>query len=327
MDVVEPVVSYILTTKNRAPYLEQALDSLTTYVTSKDELIVVDGGSTDHTKSVIEEHDDLVTAYISEDDRGEAHGYNKAMLMARGEFIKFVTDDDVIFPEAMREAVRTLQRNPAVDAILCGGEEVRIHPETGEKELIGYHFLPESDTFESDPLQLFRSVQCGVGLIFRRRLLPLIGLLDCSFRAVDTDFMFRMLDLGLSFRYLNIKLYRHYDLPHSGMHLVKECHRDRLRIASRTGHWQELMNEHIYTPQLIREVIGLTGCRHGKSAMIAILEIERLRRSRFGWILPPLAHALRLVGAAGRRIMLPFRRHTDTEGFRRTEPHWDGSLR
>ena len=323
----EPVVSYVLTTKNRAPFLRDALGHLQSIVSPRDELIVVDGGSTDDTLSVINEYRHLVSSYVSEDDHGEAHGFNKGILLARGEFIKVLTDDDVIFPDAMRRVIRILELHHEVDAVLCGGEQYRVDPETGSETLVGYHYLPENRTFSSDPLQMFRTIQCGVGLVFRRRILPLIGLLDTSFRAVDSDFMFRLADGRVNFKYLNLKLFRHNDLPHSGMFIVEECHRDRLRILSRTGRWEEFTNEHTYTPQLIARVLGLNRVRHGRSAMIAILEIERLRRSRFGWLLPPLANGLRIIGAVGRRIMIPFRRPAVMETLRTIEPEWDDALR
>lgn len=327
MSDVDPIVSYILTTKDRAPFLRTALESLTGLVTDQDELIVVDGGSSDDTMSVIADYRNLITTSISEPDRGEAHGFNKAMLLARGEFIKLVTDDDVIFPDAMREAVRALQQHPDVDAILCGGEQYRVNANTGAGALVGYQWLPSDVTLESDPMQLFRTIQCGVGLLFRRRIIPLIGLLDTSFRTVDSDFMFRLLARGVNFKYLNIKLYRHNDLPHSGMYVVEECQRDRLRILARSGRWDELMNEHTYGRDLIGAVLGVTCLTHGRSAMIAILEIERLRRSRVGWLVVPLAHTMRIIGAVGRRVMAPFRLSRRVHQFRTTEPDWDGSLR
>ena len=320
-------VSYILTTMNRAAHLDDALSRMGQLVQNSDELIVIDGASTDETQAVIAKHQPRIDVFLTEPDRGEAHGLNKGLMMARGEFIKFVTDDDEIFPKAMSLAIETLQQHPDVDAILCGGEQYRVDPRSGKEELVGYQCLPEHATLATDPLQLFRTIQCGVGLVFRRRIVPLVGLLDTSFRAVDTDYMFRLLERRVNFRYLNIKLYRHNDLPHSGMNLVDECHRDRLRILARTGRWNEFMNEHDYSPQLIGDVLGVNRLAHGRAAMIAILEVERLRRSRFGWFLVPLAHTLRIVGAVGRRVMIPFRALGSMDSLQTAEPDWDGALR
>jgi glycosyltransferase involved in cell wall biosynthesis len=320
-------VSYILTTKNRARFLDTALAGLTELVEDRDEVIVVDGASTDDTPDVVERHRDLVDLFISEEDTGEAHGFNRGLLVARGEFIKLLTDDDVVFADGMRRVIELLEEHPEVDAVVCGGEQWTLDEGSGELELMGYHHLPEHTSLAEDPLQLFRTVQCGVGLVLRRRILARVGLLDSSYRAVDTELMFRMIDHGVNFKYLNVKLFRHNALPHSGMHIVEECHRDRLRVLARSGRWDALMNEHSFSPELIAQVLGLDRQTRGRSMMIATLELERLRRSRFGWLLSPLAGLIRIVGAVGRRITLPFRRRTELESLRTTEPDWDGAFR
>src|SRR5438094_178863 len=92
-------VSYLISTKNRAKYLAQTLHNVREFITPADELIVIDGASTDDTRQVVEANKDIVTSFLSEPDRGEAHGFNKGILLSRGEFIKFVTDDDYIYPQ------------------------------------------------------------------------------------------------------------------------------------------------------------------------------------------------------------------------------------
>src|SRR5439155_11758122 len=81
-------VSYVLSTRNRADLLDRALAGARELVGREDELIVVDGGSTDRTAAVVEAHADIVSVFLSEPDTGEAHGLNRGLLRARGRFIK-----------------------------------------------------------------------------------------------------------------------------------------------------------------------------------------------------------------------------------------------
>ena len=117
-----PRISYVLATKNRAGFLRKALERVRQWIQPQDELIVVDGGSTDDTRAVVNAHASLVTRFISEPDRGEAHAFNKGVLIAHGEYVKFLTDDDQLFAEGLRQAAGVLERSPEIDVLICGGE-------------------------------------------------------------------------------------------------------------------------------------------------------------------------------------------------------------
>lgn len=77
-------VSFVLTTKNRAERVAQTLEAARAYVTAEDEIIVVDGGSTDGTLRVLAGFSDLVDLTVSEPDVGAGHAVNKGILLASG---------------------------------------------------------------------------------------------------------------------------------------------------------------------------------------------------------------------------------------------------
>ena len=62
-------ISYILTTKNRATQLEDTLTRYKEILKEDDELIIIDGGSTDDTQSVINKFSALIDYFISEPDQ------------------------------------------------------------------------------------------------------------------------------------------------------------------------------------------------------------------------------------------------------------------
>jgi glycosyltransferase involved in cell wall biosynthesis len=62
-------VSYIVATKNRAtPYLKNVLIFLKDIISSRDEIIVVDGFSSDNSREIIDEFIDIIDVFISEPD-------------------------------------------------------------------------------------------------------------------------------------------------------------------------------------------------------------------------------------------------------------------
>src|SRR5512136_2252669 len=110
-------VSFVLCTYNRAQYLDKILDNVRDFIQCDDELIIMDGGSTDVTADVISKHSDIITVFESERDRGPAHAYNKAMLRSRGRLIMNINDDDYFYPEGVRKAIDTMDLNPDIDVL------------------------------------------------------------------------------------------------------------------------------------------------------------------------------------------------------------------
>jgi glycosyltransferase involved in cell wall biosynthesis len=315
-------VSYVLSTRNRAEFLDTALVNARQFIASGDEFIVVDGGSSDHTARVVERHRDLVTQFISEPDTGEAHGLNRGVLRARGRIIKQLTDDDYFYPDAMRAAIATLEADPTIDALMCGGEACEFDPATGETRLVEYRFLPPGLRLKDDVGHILRFTQCGLGLVLTRRGLERTGLFDTSFRAVDTDYMARLIACGADFRYLNIKLFRHITFPHSGQNRGAECVRDRARVLLRNGDWARVFGE--LDPRALGEALGMGGLPHGGSLARLLWVGEWVRRGPLGPLLDLLAGALH----AAARVLGACRRGLRREDADLTvEPEWDGSLR
>jgi len=87
-------VSYLLTTRNRCAFVEERIRNVREFIRPQDEFLIYDAASTDGTQEMVARHRDVVTHFVSEPDRGEAHGFNKAILASRGEIIKVLTDDD-----------------------------------------------------------------------------------------------------------------------------------------------------------------------------------------------------------------------------------------
>lgn len=186
------VLSYIITTRNKLLYLQETLPSLLNDPRPDEEVLIVDGASTDGTRQYLA---DLLQArkiqyYASEPDIGEAHGLNRALLQTRGKFIKVITDDDVFSYPTIRSVCQFMQSNPDVDVV--GTETATLVGPDGEiaskNESPSYSYW---NTNKAAPLAF-----CGLGLMIRRSALPAIGLFDVTYTAVDTEYSRRISNLA-----------------------------------------------------------------------------------------------------------------------------------
>src|SRR5215207_3330029 len=102
-----PLVSIIVPTLNQARFIEQTLASITGQNWPRLELIVIDGGSTDGTREIVERYP--VTHFISEKDRGQADAINKGMRLAKGDILAWLNSDDYYLPLAFMRVARVLE--------------------------------------------------------------------------------------------------------------------------------------------------------------------------------------------------------------------------
>jgi glycosyltransferase involved in cell wall biosynthesis len=97
----QPLVSAIITTKNRADLLPRAIDSVINQTYENLEIIVIDDGSTDETPAVIAEYqkEHSITLIRNEESVGACRARNQGIEQAQGVFVAGLDDDDEWLPE------------------------------------------------------------------------------------------------------------------------------------------------------------------------------------------------------------------------------------
>lgn len=111
-----PTVSVVISTYNRADLLDQTLASVFAQTYRDFEVIVVDDGSTDHTRRTVQKYGDRIN-FIHQRNSGRSLARNAGIAAARGEYIAFLDDDDLWLPRKVELQVRIFEASPDVDVV------------------------------------------------------------------------------------------------------------------------------------------------------------------------------------------------------------------
>jgi glycosyltransferase involved in cell wall biosynthesis len=113
--------SVVTISYNQRQYLEEALTSILTQDYAAIEYIVVDPGSTDGSRELIESYQEQLGRVILEPDQGAADGLNKGFLYATGDIFGFLNSDDALLPGAIRRVSQAFEDNPDCDIVMGNG--------------------------------------------------------------------------------------------------------------------------------------------------------------------------------------------------------------
>lgn len=311
-------VTFLITTRNRAEFLERTLANVREFITPEDELIIIDGASTDHTKELVANHRDLVTVFVSEPDTGEAHAFNRGLFRARGRLLKPITDDDYFAPDAMRELIHTMEAHPEIDAIFTGGEIWRM--EDGNPVFQQFRFLPTAAA--ATPESILDHANIGLGLIVRRAVFERTGGVSANYVSVDGDLACRLVECKSNLHYLDINLYRWYLHPHSGFNKKTAFAKDNLMIALRLGDWDHLFSR---DPEELADIIGYRNRPGGLAQVYGVWAVNVLVKTPLRF-LPYLTGRTLTVLRSWRRSLRGGAAKPSGPAVP-APPHWTGQLR
>jgi glycosyltransferase involved in cell wall biosynthesis len=103
-------ISVIIPTYNREEKVKNAIESVLAQTVKPYEIIVVDDGSTDNTKNVIQKIKNIT--YIYQQNRGVSAARNKGIAHATGEYIALLDSDDLWKPEKLEKHIKYIKNNP-----------------------------------------------------------------------------------------------------------------------------------------------------------------------------------------------------------------------
>ena len=112
------LISVIIPTYNRAHLIRRSAQSVLNQTYKNLELIIVDDGSTDKTKEVIDSINDKRIIYIKQENQGVSAARNTGIEKAKGKYIAFQDSDDVWHLDKLEKQLLTIQKNNA-DLVFC----------------------------------------------------------------------------------------------------------------------------------------------------------------------------------------------------------------
>jgi glycosyltransferase involved in cell wall biosynthesis len=104
-------VSILLAVYNCEKFIEEAIQSVIAQDFNNWELIIVNNGSTDNTKGLINKYvaADQRILSISIDEKGKCKAYNKAFELCTGDFICFFAGDDILTKDSLLKRLELLE--------------------------------------------------------------------------------------------------------------------------------------------------------------------------------------------------------------------------
>jgi glycosyltransferase involved in cell wall biosynthesis len=174
-------------------------------------ILVVDDGSTDATRRVLDERADAITV-LRQDNCGTSAAWNRALRACTATWLIGLDSDDELEPRAVETLLMHARRAPDADIVYSDyafidetGEVVRCvsnpPPDNPVRQLLRLHDrLGQSDNF----------VPFGHARMYRRSALLAAGGYDESYRdAEDYELLLRLASAGATFHHVPEQLYRY----------------------------------------------------------------------------------------------------------------------
>lgn len=179
-------VSVIIPAYNSAAYTVETVESVLAQTYRSFEVIVVDDGSTDHTREALAPYDGQVH-YIYKQNGGACSARNEGIRHAKGEYIACLDCDDLWLPEKLEYSLPVLEREPDMGFVFSPC--YTIDP---AGEIIGeVHY-----TFDLEQAYLgllMHNFVMAPTVVMRRSCLEQVGLFDESiFIPADWDLWLRL---------------------------------------------------------------------------------------------------------------------------------------
>ncbi|WP_121357022.1 glycosyltransferase family 2 protein [Flavisolibacter nicotianae] len=209
-DCTERLVSVIIPTYNRSSFLEEALQSIVDQKYRPIECLVVDDGSTDNTKEIMQKwlernSDELRFRYIRQANAGAPAARNTGTMASRGKYIQYLDSDDLLYSDKIAEQVNYLNQEPGCDCVFGDWEKGAPNNANYEKAYCSSDLISQILTIEK-PIANF-------SFLMRRSLVKKTGCWDVSLKRMqEIDFQLRAIFVGGVFHYQELLcgLWRHH---------------------------------------------------------------------------------------------------------------------
>lgn len=281
---MNPKISVIIPTYNRADLLPRAINSVLNQTFQDFELIIVDDGSTDNTKQVVQEfqNKDSRIKYIwQENSGGPAGPRNIGIRHSEGEYIAFLDSDDEWLLEKLEKQLKLFKNSKKKNLGFVGCNALIVNEKTGIKKKYNTPTYHNDEIFFKKLLENNFIYSVG-SLMIRKEVFNNIGLYDESLTTgEDWDLILRIAQ-KYSFDFIPKSLFIHHF--HSSASLTNNVSvviwdKNLRRILEKHKEYY-LAHPKVYSVQLIHNGIAyiLLGndLRKGRNAFLKSIKFNPL---------------------------------------------------
>lgn len=226
---MDELVSIITPSYQQGRFLEETIRSVLRQDYPHIEYIVMDGGSSDETVSILKKYSDRLAYWRSEPDKGQTDAINKGFAQAKGQILAWINSDDTYNPGAVSQAVTYLREHPEVGVVYSDLNFI-----DGDSKVIGK--FPAAQTDLARLRRGFVHVP-QPATFFRAEHWRKIGPLDDSFFfAMDYDLWVRLAGVT-QFKYLPGTIWANFrmHLDAKTINADERCWPEMLRVHYRDG--------------------------------------------------------------------------------------------
>ncbi|ACM19815.1 glycosyltransferase [Geotalea daltonii FRC-32] len=198
-----PLVSIIIPVYNGSNYLKQAIDSALNQTYKYIEILVINDGSNDGglTEEIARSYGDKIR-YHCKPNGGVATALNTGINLAAGDYISWLSHDDLYLPHKIERQISTIASIGGSDVISYSNYET-IDAKNNVLRTVRLETSEIYDCKLAFLLQLFISSIHGCSLLIPRKCFTEVGYFKESLRTTqDYDLWFRLLQKGFAFTHL-----------------------------------------------------------------------------------------------------------------------------
>jgi glycosyltransferase involved in cell wall biosynthesis len=189
-----PTVTVIIPSYNREKYVHQTIDSALSQKYDNIEVVVVDDGSTDRSREILEMYGNRIRLLEHEGraNRGQSAAINLAMRSTGGEYVAILDSDDVWTDDKLEKQVDYLERHPEIGIVYGNGFAI------DENGKILYKLIPPGHREASDPSRMLLECHFNIpsNALVRRSAFDRAGEFDETLRSSqDHDMAIRLLEV------------------------------------------------------------------------------------------------------------------------------------
>ncbi len=226
---MNPLVSVIIPTYNCSRYICAAVDSVLAQTYKNKEVIVVDDGSTDDTKEVLQRYGSEIR-YHFQSNSGPSAARNTGIKLATGDMISFLDADDVWLPKKLELQVNLMNQHGDVGLVACSANMTDASGENVTESLIFKNYSNRQALLHD---MMSMSLLLGTpNVLIKRECFDKVGLFDESLYGAEDWKMWMNIAKNYDIKFIEEPLVRvrnHANRISNDTELMKSC---ALKVAS-----------------------------------------------------------------------------------------------